>query len=118
MIATRLPASQPARYFAVRSSSATSRALCVGTSTGTPNADVRWASRQSRYLAFMSAISDSFSGRLPAGMEKFGVRWNTVSSDAWLAMTGIDWMPEEPVPMTPTRMPVKSTPSCGQWPVW
>jgi hypothetical protein len=32
-------------------------------------------------------------------------------------MIGIDWMAEEPVPMTATRWPVKSTPSCGQWPV-
>ena len=31
-----------------------------------------------------------------------------------LAISGIDWMPDEPVPMTPTRLPVKSTPSCGQ----
>ncbi len=27
-------------------------------------------------------------------------------------------MPVEPVPMRPTRLPVKSTPSCGQRPVW
>ena len=27
-------------------------------------------------------------------------------------------MPEEPVPITATRRPVKSTPSWGQWPVW
>ena len=25
---------------------------------------------------------------------------------------------DDPVPMTPTRWPVKSTASCGQWPVW
>ena len=34
------------------------------------------------------------------------------------AISGIDWMPDEPVPITPTRWPVKSTPSCGQRPVW
>ena len=33
-------------------------------------------------------------------------------------MIGIDWIAEEPVPMTPTRRPVKSTPSCGHRPVW
>jgi hypothetical protein len=55
---------------------------------------------------------------LPAGIEKFGVRWNTVSSDACSAKIGIDWMPDEPVPITATRSPVRSTPSCGQWPVW
>ena len=54
------------------------------------------------------------AGPLWAGIEKFGVRWNTTSSAACLAITGIDWMPDDPVPMTPTRLPVKSTPSCGQ----
>ena len=29
-------------------------------------------------------------------------------------MIGIDWTPDEPVPITATRLPVKSTPSCGQ----
>ena len=58
------------------------------------------------------------SGRLPAGMLKFGVRWNTVRCAACSAMIGIDWMADDPVPMTPTRWPVKSTPSWGQWPVW
>ena len=53
-----------------------------------------------------------------AGIVKFGVRWNTVTCSACWAMTGIDWMPDDPVPMTPTRRPVKSTPSWGQRPVW
>ena len=66
----------------------------------------------------MPLCSSALSGRLPAGIEKFGVRWNTVSWLACLAMIGIDWIAEDPVPITPTRMPVKSTPSCGQWPVW
>ena len=30
-------------------------------------------------------------------------------------MIGMDWIAEEPVPMTPTRWPVKSTSVCGQW---
>ena len=33
-------------------------------------------------------------------------------------MIGIDWMPDDPVPMTATRLPVKSTGSCGQCAVW
>jgi hypothetical protein len=33
-------------------------------------------------------------------------------------MNGIDWMPDDPVPITPTRWPVRSTPSWGQRPVW
>ena len=36
-------------------------------------------------------------------MEKFGVRWNTVSCLACLAMIGIDWIADEPVPITATR---------------
>jgi hypothetical protein len=28
-------------------------------------------------------------------------------------MIGIDWMPDDPVPMTATRLPEKSTPACG-----
>ena len=51
-------------------------------------------------------------------MRKFGVRWNTVQMRACSAITGIDWIADEPVPITPTRWPVKSTASCGQWPVW
>ncbi len=51
---------------------------------------------------------------LAAGAEKLGVRWNTVSWAACSAMSGIDWMPDEPVPITATRWPVKSTPSWGQ----
>ena len=27
-------------------------------------------------------------------------------------------MPVDPVPIMPTRLPLKSTPSCGHWPVW
>ena len=53
-----------------------------------------------------------------AGRLKFGVRWNTVRWSACWAMIGIDWIADDPVPMTPTRWPVKSTPSWGQWPVW
>ena len=52
-------------------------------------------------------------GPLRAGIEKLAVRWNTVSWGASAAISGIDWMPEEPVPITATRLPLKSTPSCG-----
>ena len=62
----------------------------------------------------MASDSSSPSRRFPAGIEKFGVRWNTVRCVACSAMIGIDWMPDEPVPMMPTRMPLKSTPSGGQ----
>ena len=33
-------------------------------------------------------------------------------------MIGIDWMPDDPVPITATRLPVKSTASAGQCAVW
>ncbi len=33
-------------------------------------------------------------------------------------MIGIICTPDEPVPITPTRNPVKSTPSCGHRPEW
>ena len=32
----------------------------------------------------------------------------------WAKFTGIDWTPDDPVPMTPTRLPAKLTGSCGQ----
>jgi hypothetical protein len=47
-------------------------------------------------VAFTSAVLASSSGRCWAGNEKFAVRWKTVSSDAWPAMTGIAWMPWAP----------------------
>ena len=62
--------------------------------------------------------SSGSSGAFFAGIEKFGVRWKTVRWAACSAISGIDWIPDEPVPITPTRWPVKSTPSCGQRPVW
>ena len=53
-------------------------------------------------------------GPFRAGMEKFGVRWKTVSCSARSAMIGIDCTADDPVPITATRLPVKSTPSWGQ----
>ncbi len=47
-----------------------------------------------------------------------GVRWNTVRCSHSFAIGGIDWIPEEPVPITPTRLPAKDTGSWGHWPVW
>ena len=51
-------------------------------------------------------------------MLKFGVRWKTVRCAACFAICGIDWIADDPVPITPTRLPAKSTPSCGHRPVW
>ena len=58
------------------------------------------------------------AARWRAGTVNWGVRWKTVRLLACLAMTGMDWTPLEPVPMTPTRLPEKSTGSWGQLPVW
>ena len=41
-----------------------------------------------------------------------------MSSAASSAMIGTDWIADDPVPIMPTRFPVKSTPSWGQRPVW
>ena len=65
-----------------------------------------------------SAIICGSSGAFLAGRLKFGVRWNTVSSAACWAKSGIHWIAEEPVPITATRCPVKSTPASGQRAVW
>ena len=58
------------------------------------------------------------AARSRPGTLKFAVRWKTVSCAASAAITGIACTAEDPVPITPTRLPVKSTPSCGQRPVW
>ena len=40
-----------------------------------------------------------------AGSAKFGVRWKTVRCAACSAISGIAWIPDDPVPMTATRLP-------------
>jgi len=42
------------------------------------------------------------------------VRWKTVRCSATCATIGVICIPDEPVPMMPTRLPVSSTPSRGQ----
>ena len=91
--------------------------LTSGRSLGTPAWDSRAAARYAAGSASNSAFFAAGTGPLWAGREKFGVRWNTVSSAACRAMSGIDWIPDEPVPMTATRSPEKSTPACGHRPV-
>ena len=44
------------------------------------------------------------------GMIHCGVRWNSTSSPTWLASADTIWMADEPVPITPTRLPASSTP--------
>ena len=84
---------------------------------GTPVSDQRACSRSELRSCASCAARSAGSGPLCAGSAKFGVRWNTVSCAAWSAMIGIDWMADEPVPITATRLPLRSTPSWGQRPV-
>jgi hypothetical protein len=79
-------------------------------SKGTPARDHFAACRS----ASSGASRSGGTGPSPAGIEMFGVRWNAVGWRAFLAMIGIDWMPDEPVPLTATRLPLRSTPPSGQ----
>ncbi len=74
--------------------------------------------RNSACRCLNSSRSTGSSGRLRAGTVYDGVRWNTCSDFACAAISGIDWIADDPVPITPTRCPLKSTGSCGQRPVW
>ena len=49
---------------------------------------------------------------------KLAVRWNTVNWRACRAISGMACTPDEPVPSTATRWPLKSTAACGQRAVW
>ena len=50
-------------------------------------------------------------GLLLSGVHQLAVRWYTVSESTWSAMDGTTWTPLEEVPMTATRLPLKSTSS-------
>ena len=65
--------------------------------------------RTASQFALASAISSGVTGRLPAGKANCGVRWSTVTCAASRAISGIAWIPEEPVPITATRFPAKET---------
>ena len=65
-----------------------------------------------------SSSASGSHGRFRFGTAKFGVRWNTCSCAATAAISGATWIPVEPVPISPTRFPAKSTPSAGQRAVW
>ena len=66
----------------------------------------------------MSAISSSEMRSLLRGAAQLGRRWNTTSSAASLAISGMAWMAVAPVPITATRLPARSTGSAGQSKVW
>ena len=80
---------------------------------------VRRALRRSAWNSSLYCATYAGScGSCFAGTLKFGVRWKTVTWAACSAIRGIAWTAVEPVPITPTRLPAKSTPSCGQRAVW
>ena len=83
-----------------------------------PDADLPTVSRIASKPAFSSACSSGVIGRLLSGVAQFGVRWYTVSEATSGAMIGMTCTPLDPVPMTATRLPLKSTSVFGHRPVW
>ena len=113
------PSAHLASYCASRSSGVASRAdLVGGGKPAIPNGVSYAAARRSVYSALWRASISRSIGPLRAGKLKLAVRWNTCRCFACLATIGIICTPDDPVPIAPTRRPVKSTPSCGQRPVW
>ena len=78
---------------------------------------VRVISRISSWCSRTYRTNSSSSGALRAGTLYCPVLWKTVRCAALSAITGAAWMPVEPVPTWPTRLPLKSTPSCGHCPL-
>ena len=66
----------------------------------------------------MLPLVSASMGLLCNGAHQFGWRWNTVSCFAVFAISWMTCTPVAPVPMTATRLPAKSTGSCGQRAVW
>ena len=65
--------------------------------------------RRSRRSELDLPISSLLILELWSGAAQFGRRWKTVRCFTCLAISGIAWMAVAPVPMMPTRLPVKST---------
>ena len=65
----------------------------------------RHAAVDARSAPCARLIASASSGAFQAGTLKFAVRWNTVRCAASAAMIGIACTAEEPVPITPTRLP-------------
>ncbi len=57
-------------------------------------------------------------GGLLSGVHQLAVRWYTVTRSTSSRIVGTTCTPLDEVPMTATRLPVKSTGSAGQRPVW
>ena len=83
-----------------------------------PLADRLSVSRMASKSARSRACSSGEIGALFSGVHQLAVRSYTVREATVSTTAGITWTPLEPVPMTATRMPVKSTGSDGHSPVW
>ena len=55
------------------------------------------------------ACSSGVIGRLLSGVHQLAVRWYTVSEATSSAIAAISCTPLDPVPITATRLPTKST---------
>ena len=62
---------------------------------------------------FVRSTSDCSTGPFPDGTQYCGERWNTVRWPAIRPAATMNCVPVEPVPITPTRLPVMSR-SAGQ----
>ena len=83
-----------------------------------PAGEVCRVSRIDSKSARSRRCSSGVIGALLSGVHQLAVRWYTVSEAASPAMTGMICTPLDPVPMTATRLPVKSTGVVGHSPVW
>ena len=83
---------------------------------GTRASDVFSVSRIASKSARSCACSSGVIGALLSGVHQLAVRWYTVSEATSPAMAGISCTPLDPVPMTATRLPAKSTGVAGHRP--
>ena len=104
------PTAQNFSYTLLRSSSVRANAEPASGATGAPPRVHFPLSTMASYWGLTSS-SMNFLSMLAcrAGTVNWGVRWNTVRCPACSAITGIDCTPLDPVPITATRFPEKST---------
>ena len=113
------PRCHDASRISLRVSTSTSNA--EGGSVGkldNPTGFARLSSHLWRKSDFRSRRRSSSSRWFRAGTAYCAVRWKTKRRLASFATWGISCTPVEPVPITPTRLFAKSTPSAGQLAVW
>ena len=82
-----------------------------------PLCDVFSVSRIASKSALSRACSSGVIGALLSGVHQLGVRWYTVREATSSAIVGISCTPLDPVPITATRLPAKSTGVAGHNPV-